>query len=126
MNITHGPAGRMADLTAFDCWHLIESAEISRVAWNGPRGVSVVPVNHVVADGALWFRTNPSSALARECSGQWVAAEIDSLDPTTRTGWSVGVRGVAELVESGDAPEHLAEFRVWPGDVRSMYVRVDP
>jgi uncharacterized protein len=126
MNITHGPTGRLAELPAFDCWHLIESVELSRVAWNGPRGVTVVPVNHVVADGALWFRTAPSSALARECAGQWVAAEVDSLDPMTRSGWSVVVRGVAELVDEDDVPEHLAEFRVWPAGARPVLIRLDP
>jgi uncharacterized protein len=126
MNTTRGPEGRLAELSAFDCWHLIESAEITRIAWNGPRGVSVVPVNHVVAEGALWFRTAPYSALALECGGQSVAAEVDSVDPTTRTGWSVVVRGVAELVDADDAPEHLVDFRVWPAGARNMFVRLEP
>jgi hypothetical protein len=126
MNTTRGPAVRLAELPAFDCWHLIESVEISRVAWNGPQGVSVVPVNHVVSDGALWFRTTPYSALALECRGQWVAAEVDSVDPATHTGWSVVVRGVAELVDAEDVPEQLADFRVWPAGTRNVFVRVEP
>ena len=45
MNTTHGTGSRLAELSAFDCWQLLETAEIVRIAWNGPRGVSVVPVN---------------------------------------------------------------------------------
>ncbi len=126
MNMSHGAGSRLVDLPAFDCWHLLESAEIARVAWNGPRGVAVVPVNYTIAEGALWFRTNPYSALARECGGQWVAIEVDDLDVNRKSGWSAVVRGVAEIIDAQDAPEHLVDLRIWPGGSRNMFVRVDP
>jgi nitroimidazol reductase NimA-like FMN-containing flavoprotein (pyridoxamine 5'-phosphate oxidase superfamily) len=126
MNTTPGPGARLVELPSFDCWHLLESAEICRVAWNGPHGVAVVPVNYTVADGALWFRTIPYSQLARECGGQWVAVEVDSVDHATRSGWSAVIRGTAEVVDADDAPEHLAEFQVWPSGTRYLFIKVEP
>lgn len=116
---------RIATLVAYDCWNLLDKAEIARVAWQGPAGVAIVPVNYAVVAGALWFRTDPSSALARECDGQRVAVEVDEVDRETRAGWSVVVAGVAEVVDTLDAPEMLMDMRIWPSGPRSVFVRVD-
>jgi len=118
--------GRLTELTAYDCWGLLESAELGRVAWPGPGGVALVPVNFTVVDGALWFRTEPSSALARQCAGQRVVVEADHVDPVTRSGWSVVVVGTAGLVAIEDVPDMLVEMRVWPAGRRSLFVRVEP
>ena len=126
MNVTHGAGGRLVELPPFDCWRLLGSAEIARIAWHGPHGVTVVPVNYTIAEGALWFRTNPYSALARECGGAHVAVEVDSLDPGSRSGWSVVIRGVAELFEAQETPEPLAELRIWPAGVRNVFIRLEP
>lgn len=117
---------RLAELLTFDCWQLLETAEIARFAWNGPRGVSMVPVNYSIADGALWFRTTPYAEHAREAGGQWVAVEVDSLDPVERSGWSVVVRGVAEVIDPADVPDLLIDLRVWPHGTRNLLVRVEP
>lgn len=126
MNTTHGAGHRMAELLAFDCWQLLETAEIARLAWNGPRGVAIVPVNYTIADGALWFRTTPYAAHAREAGDQWVAVEVDSLDPVTQSGWSVVLRGTAELVAAELVPDHLVDLRIWPEGTKSLFVRVEP
>src|SRR3954452_962221 len=99
MTTIPGPGPRLAALPAFDCWQLLEEAEIARVAWSGSEGVAaVVPINYAVSDGALWSRPTPTSRLGRECGGRPVTVEIDGLTPATRSGWSVVVRGTAELV----------------------------
>lgn len=126
MKVNIGPAAQLVEVPAFDCWHLLRSAEIARVAWNGPHGVAVVPVNYAIADGALWFRTSPYAAVARDGGEQWIAAEVDNLDARSGTGWSVVVRGVAELVDAMQVPEHLVDLRVWPAGPRSLFVRIAP
>jgi nitroimidazol reductase NimA-like FMN-containing flavoprotein (pyridoxamine 5'-phosphate oxidase superfamily) len=105
---------------------LLDSEEIARVAWNGRDGVAVVPVNYTVADGALWFRTSPYSALGRECAGQRLAIEVDHIEPETRSGWSVVVSGVGELVDATTVPEMLTDLRVWPAGNRPHFIRVEP
>jgi len=126
MTAKHEAGGRLAELSTFDCWQLLETAEIARFAWNGPRGVSMVPVNYTVADGAMWFRTTPYAEHAREAGGQWVAVEVDSIDRVERSGWSVVVRGVAELIDPADVPELLIDLRVWPQGTRNLLIRIQP
>lgn len=112
-------------LVAYDCWNLLEDAEIARIAWQSAGGIGLVPVNYAVADGALWFRTDEDSVLARECGGQEVVVEVDQVDSPTGAGWSVVVRGTAELSDVRDVPEML-ELRVWAGGPRSLFVRIEP
>jgi hypothetical protein len=51
-NTRPGAGGRLAELTAYECWGLLDSEEIARVAWQGREGVAIVPVNYTVADGS--------------------------------------------------------------------------
>jgi uncharacterized protein len=113
-------------MTAYDCWALLETEEVARIAWAGPDGVSIVPVNYVVADGALWFRTQPYSALGRQCDGRRLAVEVDHLDRTHRSAWSVVIVGTAEDVDPRDVPGALMEMPIWAAGPRSLFVRIEP
>lgn len=115
-----------AILTAYDCWGLLETEEVARIAWASPAGAAIAPVNYTVVDGCLWFRTQPDSALGRQCTGERIAVEIDHVDREARTGWSVVVVGTAQRVEVEHVPDAVMELRVWPADARSLHVRVDP
>lgn len=116
----------VATLLAYDCWSLLAEAEIARVAWQGGDGIALVPVNYTVGEGAIWFRVDPESALARECDGQQVVVEVDRVDAESRTAWSVVVVGIAHMVDEIDVPDTLIEMRVWPGGPRRRFVRVEP
>lgn len=123
MESTRG--GRLAELRPYDCWALLAGVQVGRVAWCRPEGPGVVPVNLAVLHGSLWFRTTNESALLRECRGQRVAVEVDELDLEARSGWSVVVVGVAEVVDPDDAPQELHLLETWPAGDRSAYVRVE-
>lgn len=118
--------GRLAELRPYDCWALLAGVQVGRVAWCRPEGPSVVPVNLALVSGALWFRTTLGSALVRECRGQRVAIEVDQVDIPTKSGWSVVVHGVAQLIEDDDVPEALHVLEVWPAGDRTAYVKVEP
>ena len=115
-----------AMLTAYDCWGLLETEEVARIAWVAPDGVAIVPVNYLVTDGALWFRTQPCSALGRQCPGARVVVEVDQVNRAGRSGWSVVVTGTAHPVDPVDVPDAVMEMRVWAGGVRTLCVRVEP
>lgn len=123
MDSTRG--GRLAELRPYDCWAMLADVQVGRVAWCRPEGPGVVPVNLAVLNGALWFRTTSESALVRECRGQRVAVEVDQIDLDTKSGWSVVVVGVAEVVDPDDAPQGLHLMETWPAGERSAYVRVE-
>ena len=125
MDTSSWSAGRLVELTDDECWGLLASVPVGRLAWHGPEGLSVIPVNFVVAEGRVVMRTAAYSALARECDDSPVAFEVDAIDADTRSGWSVLVRGVAHLdydrdAQGGPAPD------VWPAGARPLPLSVDP
>jgi hypothetical protein len=124
MTTQHLGGARLRTLSAYDCWELLHVQEIARVAWPGARGVALVPVNYTVVDGALWFRTDAGSALARECPGQRVVVEVDHLEPEERSGWSVVVAGTARVVDVEEVPQPV-DLDVWPSGQRTVYVEVE-
>jgi uncharacterized protein len=115
-----------AVLNAYDCWQLLPTEEVARVAWDGPEGASIVPVNYTVAERALWFQTQPYSELGRQCKGCRVAMEIDHLDHADKSAWSVVVVGWSDVIDPGDVPESVMQMEIWIPGPRSQVVRVDP
>jgi hypothetical protein len=116
---------RLAELSPYECWQLVETGvRIARVVWTLDGRAAVVPVNYLVADGALWFQTTPGSRLAQECPGRQVLVEVDAVDPAALSGWSVIVTGVAESIDPDDVPDILGDLQVWPRVHRPQFMRV--
>jgi hypothetical protein len=54
MDITETPrwaSGKLVDLPLDECTLLLAERLVGRVAWTGPAGPTVLPINHVVAPG---------------------------------------------------------------------------
>lgn len=116
---------RLVELAPYECWQLLEkSVPIARVVWTLEGAAAIVPMNYLVADGALWFQTTPGSRLAQECPGRPVLVEVDAVEPAALSGWSVIVTGVAESVDAVDVPNILGGLQVWPRGHRPLFVRV--
>jgi len=113
----------LIDLTPDECWTLAASQPVGRLAWTGPQGPTVIPVNFVVTGRRVHVRTAAYSALARECDDSLVAFEVDQFDAETRSGWSVLMRGRAHLVYGGS--DGTDEPDVWPAGIRGLQVTVD-
>ena len=89
--------GALTELREDECWDLLRTQTVGRVGWQGSDGLTIVPVNYVVDERAVVIRTAPYTELGREGSAQEVAFEVDELDPTAHSGWSVLVRGRRRL-----------------------------
>ena len=117
------------ELSRAECLDLLGRAHLGRLAFLDSVGVFpiVVPVNYLVHDGSVVFRTVPGAKLAAAVRGGDVAFEVDQTDDLAQTGWSVLVRGKAEeLVD----PEELAELedrhpQPLGSGTRRHYVRVE-
>jgi nitroimidazol reductase NimA-like FMN-containing flavoprotein (pyridoxamine 5'-phosphate oxidase superfamily) len=104
---------------------LLASAPVGRVVFTVDALPAVVPVTFSVRDSAVVIRTSTGSRLARAADGGVLAFEADEVDEVTRSGWSVVVTGVAELVTD---PVQQAAIRSTvepfaPGD-NEVYVRL--
>ena len=115
---------RLHDLDRQECRELLEAHRVGRVAFVTPGGPVVLPVNYVVTEDAIVFRTTPHGEIARQIDGRRAAFEVDETDDFTESGWSVLVQGVATFVESArDLPDE-SRPTAWADGIRSLFVRI--
>ena len=125
-----GPSSRpvLQTLTAAECYDLLSSGGVGRVAFNTTDGPVVLPVNYAIAGQTVIFRTAPDTLLAGYLDGP-AGFEVDRLDEALSQGWSVLVTGRAVRVTSEAEVRHLerhAGVRPWAGGARDVYVRIIP
>ncbi|MGL5809991.1 MAG: pyridoxamine 5'-phosphate oxidase family protein [Nocardioides sp.] len=120
--------GRLTELTEAECWDLLSSRPVGRIAFDeGSAGLAVLPVNYVVGERTIRFRTAPQSTIGLHVRGRRVAFEVDEIDEYTRSGWSVLVRGRAEFVDQVGPPGRAGEApSPWPSDYRPLLVEITP
>lgn len=125
-----GPQGRrFSALPSTECLALVRSHTIGRVAWNTTDGPQILPVTYVFRDGQIVFRTSPYGALSELRNVRQVAFQVDEFDVTTRSGWSVLVRGHAraathpdELAGLWQEPEPIP----WATGSRTLFITISP
>jgi nitroimidazol reductase NimA-like FMN-containing flavoprotein (pyridoxamine 5'-phosphate oxidase superfamily) len=134
MNRNEG-AGRWFEPALFqhlppeECRDLLGAKSVGRVAFTGPDGPQVLPVNYVVHRRDIFFRTATDSTLAKAMRNSRVAFEIDDIDEFLQSGWSVVAVGDADLV---DDPDLLVELwgdqgpKPWAAGLRTQFVRIRP
>lgn len=84
-----------------ECLRLAGSEPVGRIAFADGGEIQILPVNHCVVGGLVGFRTAAGTKLGAALDGSVVAFEVDRYDADLRTGWSVLVKGRAELVSEG-------------------------
>ncbi|MYX32879.1 MULTISPECIES: pyridoxamine 5'-phosphate oxidase family protein [unclassified Streptomyces] len=123
-------AGRaeLVELGSEECWKLLSTHGVGRLALSMPDGLTVLPVNYCVADGAIAFRTSPAATPAEATDGK-CAFEVDEVDDALSQGWSVLVRGMAHTVTDPTGVRRLNEQAYtgpWAGGERDLWVRITP
>lgn len=119
---------RVEQLDEATCWSLLSSAPVGRLAVSIAMHPDIFPINHVVDQGNLVFRTAAGTKLAGAVLGRSVAYEVDGYEPADGTAWSVVLKGTAEeldrLVDLVDA-EELPLFP-WLSSPKPRWVRISP
>jgi nitroimidazol reductase NimA-like FMN-containing flavoprotein (pyridoxamine 5'-phosphate oxidase superfamily) len=113
-------------LDAAECWALLEARHLGRLAFVDQDGPIVLPINYAVVDGVVIFRTNSGGKLDAALRGDRLALEIDGVDALEQTGWSVLVRGAAELVTDEAELGMLRGLPLvsWAPGLKPIYVRL--
>lgn len=101
-------------LSADECWELLASTPIGRVAFVDAGEPVVFPVTHGVHGRSVVFRSGSGTKLEAASMAQPVAFEVDGWDHDRRVGWSVLARGVGETVYDEDEIEAFAASGVEP------------
>lgn len=110
-----------------ECLRLLAAEEVGRLAVIHATSPVIFPVNYVLEDRSIVFRTGTGTKLDHGQRSR-VCFEVDAFDRPTRSGWSVVVTGRLEEITPFDS-RALAEARTlpidpWAGGTRSHWMRI--
>jgi hypothetical protein len=112
-----------------ECLERLKTAPVGRLAFVDSGEPVVFPVNHAVDGVDVVFRSSWGSKLEVAEKSGVVAFEADGYDVASETGWSVLVKGTAELVyETVDTGRYeQLGLRSW-ADIKGIgfWVRIRP
>ena len=123
-----GAVGGWHQLAKSECFGLLATGGLGRIALVDDQGPVIFPVNFILDQYTVVFRTDEGSKLDAACRGSRVAFEIDGVDAATRTGWSVLVRGEAIEVLSPAEVRRLGDVSPvpWAPGAKAHFVRILP
>jgi nitroimidazol reductase NimA-like FMN-containing flavoprotein (pyridoxamine 5'-phosphate oxidase superfamily) len=111
------------------CFDLIESRHLGRVAWQAADLPQILPITYAMHEASIYFRTLPDGILAELAQPTSVALEVDELDQQTRSGWSIVLHGRTSAVRE---PDELAGLLAsdslvpWASRNRTLFIRIQP
>jgi uncharacterized protein len=111
------------------CFDLLESHHLGRVAWQAADLPQILPVTYVMHQGSAYFRTAPDTVLAELAQSTSVAFEVDLLDQQNRTGWSIVMHGRSSAVSEPDALADLwgsDSLVPWASGNRTLFICIRP
>ncbi|HEY6274721.1 MAG TPA: pyridoxamine 5'-phosphate oxidase family protein [Streptosporangiaceae bacterium] len=128
------PIAVLEPLEEAECLRLISPGGIGRIAYSGRYGLTVLPVNYKLHDGAIVFRTAQDSPTGEDLrtgiahAEYKVAFEIDHIDPASQEGWSVLILGPAHHMDSDAERQMVTASGVepWPSGPREHAIRIIP
>jgi uncharacterized protein len=118
-------------LTTAECRRLLAARRLGRLAFvNRDQQPLIVPVNYSLDGKDILIRTGPGPKLQAAVRGDVVAFEVDDIDESTGTGWSVVVTGrtrtTAPSAPGLDRRRHTTEPQPWAPGPRSALIRLSP
>lgn len=115
----------VTELTEDQCWEMLRSHELGRLAFRLVDDVHITPVNYAVDHTSLLIRTAEGDKLLSVAMGSKVAFEIDWHDEHSAR--SVVVRGTSRLLSEHEA--HRAEnvpLHPWIDTLKYNVVEIVP
>ena len=111
-----------------ECWRMLARADVGRLAVSVSDEPQIFPVNFVIDNRSVLFRTSEGTKLASLAVSARVAFEVDGFDAATGEAWSVVVRGTAKMLDKLNdvyAAQELPLFP-WEATPKPVFVRIIP
>jgi N6-adenosine-specific RNA methylase IME4 len=126
--MSNEPAPDVENLEHHDCWALLRTVSVGRLAVLTDGHPDIFPINYTVDSGTLVFRTGEGTKLAAASGGAQVALEADGVDAETGLAWSVVAKGTAEVVTG---TEHVLDTAAlylfpWQAGHKDAFIRITP
>ncbi len=118
----------MTILDTNTCWDLLRQAEVGRLAVSIADHPDIFPINFVVDNGTVVFRTAEGTKLAAAVLGRSVAFEVDGYDPAAGDAWSVVIKGRAREIERMQDVFDALDLPLfpWHASPKHRFVRIAP
>jgi nitroimidazol reductase NimA-like FMN-containing flavoprotein (pyridoxamine 5'-phosphate oxidase superfamily) len=123
-------SGSISTIDEGECWQLVDTTTVGRLAFTTEDGIVILPVNFFVFDERIYVRTEPGSSIAALADGRDdVAFEVDYHDGMNQSGWNVLMKVTASAAEPAAAEKALAStgrLGPWPPGNRSLVIALTP
>jgi nitroimidazol reductase NimA-like FMN-containing flavoprotein (pyridoxamine 5'-phosphate oxidase superfamily) len=118
----------MTILEPDECWALLRTAEVGRLAVAVAARPDIFPINFVVDHGSVVFRTAEGTKLAASVLGIAVAFEVDGYDGDAGEAWSVVIKGRAQEIERMHELFDAMDLPLFPWHAapKHRFVRITP
>lgn len=127
------PAGEwtmsgVEELSENQCWELLRTTEVGRLAVIVADHPEVFPVNYAVDQGTVLFRSAEGTKVTSALSDAPVAFEADGYDSETGLVWSVVLKGQATTFQGIEeaADSFNVEVRPWQGGKKERFICIRP
>lgn len=108
-----------------ECLALLRAGSVGRVVFTERALPAVLPVSYAVLDEDVVISTRTGSRLEAAASDGVLAFEVDDIDSRTRTGWSVVVTGVPDVITDPAARARAAAvLDPWLPDRHDAVIRI--
>ncbi len=117
------------ELTTRECWNLLTTDTTGRFSYQAGGRILIFPVNYLIHDEAIFFRTLPEGAIGSALPCAVASFEIDMVKREQSTGWAVLASGPASAVTDQDLLTYLwGRIMLEPlaAGLRDQFVRLDP
>jgi Predicted flavin-nucleotide-binding protein len=121
-------SGAVEVLDVEQCWALLSSVEVGRLAVAAAGDVDIFPLNFAVDNGTIMIRTAEGTKLVELVLAGRVAFEVDGYDPDHGQAWSVVVKGAVELLDRFDDIYRAQDLPLFPWNAspKERFVRIIP
>ena len=116
------------ELTPTQSWELLGTTDLGRLAMCFDGAPEIFPVNYVIANGTVVFRTAAGLKHVSARLGHPVALEADGVDREAGIAWSVVVKGMARDVSSQTELDFVRTLPLRPAHSgpKYIFVRIEP
>lgn len=118
----------IVELSSAECYEALARHAVGRIGILVDRYPLIIPVNYVLDGNAALIRTEPGTVLSHAEQSR-VTLQIDEFDASSRSGWSVLLRGEGQFVnpsepdETGEAAA-FSRLSTWAPGERTLWIRI--
>jgi nitroimidazol reductase NimA-like FMN-containing flavoprotein (pyridoxamine 5'-phosphate oxidase superfamily) len=119
---------RLTELDESECIRLLRTSVVGRLGFNTADPAPVIlPVNYAVMGRSICLLTTEHGVLKQWAALSDVAFQVDEIDATRWSGWSVLVQGPCEVVPELEVSQLLRQLprpRPWADGERGTLLRL--